>query len=65
MEKENIKRFLDLKKLIEKKSYFLMGLRQTGKSTLIEAQLSEIRRYDLLLKEDFKKLSFNPSLIKE
>ena len=38
---ENIKRCLDLANLITKKSVFLFGPRQTGKSTLINTELSE------------------------
>lgn len=42
-----------------------MGPRQTGKTSLIQEQLGDVKRYDLLLKEDFKKLSFNPAAIRE
>ncbi len=62
---EAIKRYIQLLPLLEKKSYFLLGARQTGKSSLIDKQLSHLKKYDLLLHEDFKKLSFNPSAIRE
>ena len=61
----NIKRILDLKGALSKKSQILLGPRQTGKSSLIRAQLKDAKVYDLLLKETFKKLSFNPAAIRE
>lgn len=60
-----ISRNLNLKKLLEKKSYFLLGPRQTGKSLLIQELLKDIKKYDLLLSSDFRKLSFNPGAIRE
>lgn len=65
----HIKRNLDLKTLLAKKSYFLLGPRQTGKSFLIRETLcktlKDVKVYNLLLREDFQKLSFNPSVIRE
>jgi predicted AAA+ superfamily ATPase len=43
-----ISRTLDLSSLLEKKSYFLFGPRQTGKSSLIRHTLRGVRVYDLL-----------------
>ena len=63
--KTSVKRALDLNLLLKDKSYFLLGPRQPGKSYLIREQLPHIKKYDLLLKEDFRKLSFNPSAIRE
>lgn len=60
-----ITRSLNLRKLLEKKSYFLLGPRQTGKSLLIREQLKDVKKYDLLLNEDYRKLSFNPGAIRE
>lgn len=51
--------------MLNKKSYFLLGARQTGKSTLIRNQLKGIRKYNLLDRADFQKLSFNPLAIRE
>lgn len=61
----DILRALDLKKLLTQKSYFLLGARQTGKSTLIRNQLKGMRKYNLLDRADFQKLSFNPFAIRE
>lgn len=60
-----IPRILDLKNALAKKSYFLLGPRQTGKSSIIDAQLGSAKVYDLLLQDVFRKLSYNPSLIRE
>ncbi len=60
-----IQRILDLKSLLAKKSYFLLGPRQTGKSFLIRENLNDVKVYNLLLRKDFQKLSFNPSTIRE
>jgi len=43
-----IERTLDLPALIRKKSHFLFGPRQTGKSFLIRHTLPGVRSYDLL-----------------
>ncbi len=43
-----IQRLLKLPKLLEKKSYFLLGPRQTGKTFLIQQTLKGSRVYDLL-----------------
>ena len=60
-----IDRFLNINKLIKQKSYILLGPRQTGKSYLIRESLGKHKKYNLLLKEDFKKLSFDPTLIRK
>lgn len=60
-----IPRLLKLDRLLTKKSYFLLGPRQTGKSFLIRKQLKAHKSYNLLLKDVFQKLSFNPSLIRQ
>jgi predicted AAA+ superfamily ATPase len=56
----HIPRALDLPSLVEKKSHFLLGPRQTGKSTLIRHQLPGVRVYDLLDTALFLALSQNP-----
>ena len=43
-----IDRMLDLPALLARKSYFLLGPRQTGKTTLIQRALPRARVYDLL-----------------
>jgi len=43
-----IERILPLPSLVEKKSYFLFGPRQTGKSSLIRRRLKQARLYNLL-----------------
>jgi len=43
-----IPRTVDLRGLLAKKSYFLLGPRQTGKSFLIRHTLAGARLYDLL-----------------
>jgi uncharacterized protein len=65
MRDRKIARLVDLKASLAKKSYFLLGPRQTGKSSVIEAQLPEATTYDLLQKDVFRKLSYDPSLIRK
>lgn len=43
-----IERILDPTELLNKKSYFLLGPRQTGKTFLIRHRLENTRVYDLL-----------------
>ena len=58
-----IERSLDLPSLLEKKSYFLFGPRQTGKSSLIAHSLAGVRLYDLLESALYLALSQNPGRI--
>ena len=60
-----IPRFLDVRALVERKSCFLFGPRQTGKSTLIGQQFADCRTWNLLDQELFRRLSRNPGLIRE
>lgn len=60
-----IKRRLDLPSLLSKKSYFLLGPRQTGKSFLIAHALPDVRVYDLLDTARYLTLSQNPGRIAE
>ena len=55
-----IHRFVDLSVLLAKKSHFLFGPRQTGKSFLINQTLSDVRVYDLLDTSIYLALSQNP-----
>lgn len=58
------RRTLDLTKLLEKKSFFLLGPRSTGKTTLIRQQLSK-KAYvvDMLNADTHLRLSSNPTLL--
>ncbi len=44
---------------------FLLGPRQTGKSTLLKELFPESKYYDLLLSEEFERLSKKPALLRE
>jgi predicted AAA+ superfamily ATPase len=58
-------RFLDLSGLLAKKSHFLLGPRQTGKTTLVHSSLGHARIYDLLDSATFLSLSREPGRIAE
>ncbi|MBI4767554.1 MAG: ATP-binding protein [Deltaproteobacteria bacterium] len=58
-----VERFLNLPLLLERKSYFLLGPRQTGKTFLIRQTLKGVRIYDLLDTSVFLNLSQNPARI--
>ncbi|MGH7812903.1 MAG: ATP-binding protein [Candidatus Binataceae bacterium] len=60
-----IERTIDLPKLLAKKSYFLFGPRQTGKSFLIRRTLPGVRLYDLLDSATYLALSRRPGRIAE
>jgi predicted AAA+ superfamily ATPase len=60
-----IDRLVDLNALLDKKSYFLLGPRQTGKTLLIRHTLENVLVYDLLDSEIFLALSRNPGRISE
>ena len=60
-----IERALDLSSLLQKKSHFLFGPRQTGKTTLIRHSLKEVKSYDLLDTSVFLTLSQNPGRISQ
>lgn len=60
-----IDRTLDLKVLLDKKSHFLLGPRQTGKSSLIAHSLQGVRVYDLLDTTVFLALSQRPERISQ
>lgn len=60
------KRSLNLKQLLEKKSFFLFGPRATGKTTLIHQTLkNKAKIYDLLDSEIYRKLLKNPKVLEE
>jgi predicted AAA+ superfamily ATPase len=60
-----IERLVDLNVLLNRKSHFLLGPRQTGKTFLIRHTLKNVRVYDLLNSEMFLSLSRVPALISE
>jgi len=55
-----IQRVLDLPALLNKKSHFLFGPRQTGKTFLIRHTMEDVRVYDLLDSTVYLSLSQNP-----
>jgi len=61
----SIRRFLDLPELVGKKSHFLLGPRQTGKTFLIQHTLANVRVYDLLDTSTYLALSQNPARLAE
>jgi len=58
-----VERILDLPNLLQKKSYFLFGPRQTGKTFLVHKTLKGARIYDLLDTSVYLSLSQNPGRI--
>src|SRR3989442_6641713 len=61
----SVERVFDLPGLIRKKSHFLFGPRQTGKSFLIRHTLPGVRLYDLLDHATYLALSQHPGRIAE
>ncbi len=59
------RRILNLSHLLKKKSFFLFGPRQTGKTTLIGRTLPKAKVYDLLDSETHIKLLKKPRLLEE
>lgn len=60
-----IDRSIDLSALLAKKSYFLLGPRQTGKTSLVRRTLPDCPNYNLLDFDTFLRLSQNPSRLRE
>jgi predicted AAA+ superfamily ATPase len=58
------KRKIDLD-ISSRKTVFLWGARQTGKSTLLNTLFHGARKYDLLLSDTYRRLVSNPSLIRQ
>ena len=58
-------RTLNLKELLNIRSYFLLGPRGTGKSTLISESLPDARLYDLLDASIYQRLLRDPTLIEQ
>lgn len=60
-----IERDLDLLPIIKKKSCFLFGPRQTGKTSIIRNTLAAYRYYNLLKTDVFLKLNHSPQRLRE
>lgn len=60
-----VKRLLNLRETVGKRSCFLLGPRQTGKSRLIEHELKGYRLYNLLDSDVFLKLSRSPKRLSQ
>ena len=58
-------RVLDIQKIIQRKSLFLFGPRQTGKSFYLKHHFKNVLYYDLLKTDLFFRLTSNPSLLRE
>ncbi|MFN0117923.1 MAG: ATP-binding protein [Elusimicrobiota bacterium] len=65
MTTHNISRTLDLAKLLKKKSYFLLGPRQTGKSFLIKQSFGSTLTYNLLDTTTYLNLAQNPKRLEQ
>ena len=62
---QTIDRILNLPDLLTKKSHFLFGARQSGKSFMIGQQLSNAHVINLLETDTFLRLTSKPSLLRE
>ncbi len=60
-----VNRQLNILEVLEKKSCFLFGPRQTGKTSLIRNTLKEYRYYNLLKTDIFLKLNQRPQRLRE
>src|SRR3989338_8098560 len=58
-------RILNIQKILQRKSVFLFGPRQTGKTTLLKTMFPDALNYNLLLSQVFSRLSIRPSLFRE
>ncbi len=65
MEITNISRSIDLKEILKRKSCFLLGPRQTGKSWLVRNQLQDAKVYNLLEVDTYRALNRRPNLMRE
>ena len=60
-----IPRKLDLRPILERKSCFLFGPRQTGKSTWLQQQFPDAHKIDLLESDTFLRYSAAPQRLRE
>ena len=59
------KRFLNLREVVKHKSIFLLGPRQTGKSTLVRESFPDAAIYDLLEADTFRELAARPETLRQ
>lgn len=62
---QNIKRLLNFDRILKRKSLFLLGPRQTGKTTHLKSSYPEALYIDLLDLDMQRDLNLKPSLLKE
>lgn len=60
---KKIERIIPILDVVRKKSLFLLGPRQTGKSSLIRSQFSQSPQINLLLNDDFLRYQKDPDLL--
>lgn len=60
-----IERSLDLAKVLGRKSCFLFGPRQTGKTWLVRHRLSKYKYFSLLDNKTYTQLSYSPEILRE
>jgi uncharacterized protein len=60
-----LNRHLDLRQEAEKRSLFLLGPRQVGKTSLLKKLFPRAHRYDLLRSDLFLRMTQRPALIRE
>lgn len=65
VERQWIERYIDIGSLLAKRSYFLLGPRQTGKTSLIQHALKDSLIYDLLDSSTYLALSHNPGRLEQ
>jgi predicted AAA+ superfamily ATPase len=58
-------RVLPLREILKQRSVFLLGPRQTGKSTLVRQLFPEAAYYDLLEADTFRELSARPEFLRQ
>ena len=58
-------RVFDIREIVRHRSIFLLGPRQTGKSTLVRAAFPEAAVYDLLEADTFRDLSARPESLRQ
>lgn len=58
-------RVLDLREIVRHKSVFLLGPRQTGKSTLVRRTFPDAAVYDLLEADTFRELTARPEYLRQ
>jgi predicted AAA+ superfamily ATPase len=62
---KRITRIINLSEILQKKSTFLFGPRQTGKTELIKQQFKKFKNYNLLDRGLYLKLNKDPTLIRK